>query len=341
MCCTSKGRQLAPPTYNQVATMKRTLHSTLAALLVACLPFGSVSAAPSRIVEGWYAHNATLIMLGAQDAIVGTVAKPSMLPWMFTLLPQLEKAQQFPSPRLNGEAVLALKPDITFVPKSSQIAAPLRRLGLTVKEEGFDSFRGMRESLNNTTEVIDTPLARSRNQAYQQALEEELSKPHAAAASPKVVHIESTAPLRVDGSHTIINEWIRAAGGINAASAVSGNKQPVAIEQLLAWQPDIIIVGGTAGDLRALQQNPLWQRLNAVQAGKVYRNPAGIFPWDRYGPELLLQIKWAKQIVQQGSVDTEQMVAAVTDFYQRFYGISLADNDARLMLEGRPPAQRR
>lgn len=318
--------------------MKRILCSLLAAALLGSLPVSSVSAAPARIVEGWYAHNATLVMLGAQDAIVGTVARPSMLPWMFTLVPQFEQAQQFPSPRLNGEAVLALKPDVTFVPQGSQIAAPLRRLGLTVKEEGFDSFSGMRESLNDTARVIDTPLAHSRNQAYQQALEEALRQPSEATSRPAVVHIESTAPLRVDGSHTIINEWIRAAGGKNAASAVTGNKQPVAMEQLLAWQPDIIIVGGTAGDMKALQQNPLWQQLKAVQAGKVYRNPAGIFPWDRYGPELLLQIKWAKQIVQRGNVDTARMVSAVTDFYQRFYGISLDREDAKLMLAGRPPA---
>lgn len=317
--------------------MKKSTLLVMVGAVVGSLATTQAFAAPSRIVEGWYAHNATLIMLGAQNKIVGTVAKPSMLPWMFKLFPELHKTVQFPSPRLNGEAVLALKPDVTFIPKGSQSAAPLRRLGLTVKEEGFDSFNGMRKSLNDTARVIDTPLALQRNQDYQHALAQTLTHTGNESQGPSVVHVESVSPLRVDGSHTIINEWIKAAGGHNGAIGVSGNKQPVSIEQLLEWQPDIIIVGGTAGSIQKLQNQPLWKALKAVKEGRVYRNPVGIFPWDRYGPELLLQLKWASDIIDDGKVDSEQMKHDIMAFYQRFYGISLNASEAGRILTAQPP----
>lgn len=87
------------------------------------------AAPPERIVEGWYAHNATLIMLGAQDRIVGTVARPAMLPWMFRLVPELAKAETLDPGNLNAEELLALHPDLVFVTNSGHSAEALTRAG--------------------------------------------------------------------------------------------------------------------------------------------------------------------------------------------------------------------
>ncbi|MFT9299086.1 MAG: ABC transporter substrate-binding protein, partial [Gluconobacter sp.] len=109
------------------------------------------------------------------------------------------------------------------------------------------------------------------------------------------------------------------------------------VEQVLSWNPDIIIVGANAGDPAQLASDGVWSQLAAVKAGRVYRNPAGIFPWDRYSPELLLQVDWARQIVQTGHVDEAGMIAKMQQFYRQFYGITLRTEDARRMLAALPP----
>ena len=315
-------------------TLSRLFGGLLSLSLMATTAY---AAPPTRIVEGWYAHNATLIMLGAQDHIVATVAKPSIMPWMFKLVPSLSKAQPLEPGNLNGEELLRLDPDLVFVTPSGHSADALAKVGLHAVPEGFDRFVGLLECVDGTATLLQTPLATKRAQAYRVAFLKAVSQAATNPQGPRVLHIESLKPLRVDGDQSIIDQWIRSAGGRNAAIGVHGNKQPVSIEQILSWNPDIIIVGANAGDPAQLANDGVWSQLAAVKAGRIYRNPAGIFPWDRYSPELLLQVDWARQIVQTGHVDKAGMITKMQDFYRQFYGITLRAADAKRMLAALPP----
>lgn len=66
-----------------------------------------------------------------------------------------------------------------------------------------------------------------------------------AAQRPSVLHIYSLNPLVVDGTNSIIDAWITAAGGRNAAQ-ISGNARPVSTEQVAQWNPDVIILASSA-----------------------------------------------------------------------------------------------
>ncbi|QEH96191.1 ABC transporter substrate-binding protein [Gluconobacter thailandicus] len=315
-------------------TLSRLFGGLLSLSLMATTAY---AAPPTRIVEGWYAHNATLIMLGAQDHIIATVAKPSIMPWMFRLVPSLSKAQPLEAGNLNGEELLRLDPDLVFVTASGHSADALSKVGLHVVPEGFDRFVGLLECVDGTATLLQTPLAAKRAQAYRVAFLKAVSQAATNPQGAKVLHVESLKPLRVDGDQSIIDQWILSAGGRNAAVGVHGNKQPVSMEQILTWNPDIIIIGANAGDPAQLASDGVWSQLAAVKAGRVYRNPSGIFPWDRYGPELLLQVDWARQIVQTGHVDEAEMITKMQDFYRQFYGITLRSEDAKRMLAALPP----
>jgi len=318
-------------------TLLRRFGSVLAlSVLIAAIGIAK-AAPPTRIAEGWYAHNAMLVMLGAQERIVATVARPSMLPWMFRLLPALGRAETLDPGALNAEELLKLHADLVFVTASGHAADPLSRAGLNVVEEGFDRFDGLLDCVDSTATLLQSPLATKRAQEYRTAFLKTVSGFQTNPNGPRVLHVESLHPLRVDGDSTIIDQWIRSAGGRNAADGVHGNKQPVSIEQVLAWNPDIIIVGAGAGDPSGLKGAPLWSQVSAVRNGKVYRNPAGLFPWDRYSPELMLQVTWARQLVQSGHVDADDMVKRIRQFYSEFYGISLSEADAGRMLAALPP----
>lgn len=305
----------------------------------------AVAARPKeRIADAWYAHNAVLMMLGAADRVVATVARPDALPWMFRVAPDLARAQHIDGATMNAETLLRAQADVVFATPADPAAAALRRAGLDVVPVGFTDFASMARCIDLTAATLGTPLARQRAQAYRAYLDAAIAEQDARvsrvpmAQRPRVLHVASVEPLRIDGTETIVDQWIRAAGGRNAAAGLKGNLQPVSIEQVVAWAPDVIVLAANAGQLETSRQAALWSSLDAVRRHRVYRNPAGVFPWDRYGPELALQLPWAAGIVSGKPLPDADLVRRTRDFYTRFFAYDLSPADARRMLAGLPPA---
>jgi len=73
------------------------------------------------------------------------------------------------------------------------------------------------------------------------------------------------------------------------------------LEQLLAWNTDVLILGGTVEQVERIRSDPRWQQMRAVSTRRVYLNPKGVVTWDRYGPEEVLQIQWAAADPASGS----------------------------------------
>ncbi|TPW34187.1 iron ABC transporter substrate-binding protein [Oecophyllibacter saccharovorans] len=294
-----------------------------------------------RIAEGWYAHTAFLLMLGAGPEIVATVATPREFPWMFHLFPALEQVRPLRAGQLEPETLLKLQSSLVFLPRAEAGLQPvLTREGMKTVTLGFQDFAGLLNCLKETEGLVATPLAAQRVQRYSQALQAALTAGgQPTAERPRVLHLPSLKPLQVDGAKTIISQWIEAGGGRNAAT-VTGNHRPVTAEQIVAWDPDILILGANAGSLESLRRDPVLGQLRAVRARRVFRNPSGVFLWDRYGPELLLQLFWARQVISRGRVDEADMTRRIMAFYREFYGVSLSPAEAARILAAQPPRSR-
>ncbi|CAX61894.1 Iron(III) dicitrate-binding protein [Erwinia billingiae Eb661] len=292
----------------------------------------------TRIADGWYAHHSLLMTLGAGDRIVATVNHAKDRPWMFKIQPSLNQALSVHGRSFESEALLTRKVDAVFVAAEDGDAAAYRQAGLPTLVMGFDDFPSMKRSLLTTAEVVGTEKARRRALAYNAYLDQHIAAIQAKTAAlpadqrPRVLHIESLHPLKVDGSHTLIDTWIKLAGGRNAAAEVSGNMKETSPENVLFWQPDIIIIGAGAGSIADSDYATLFSSLNAVKNHQVWQNPAGVFPWDRYGTEAALQIQWAAKLLHPALFPDLDMVKTTQDFYQRFFDYPLtADQAGRIL----------
>ena len=304
----------------------------------------SVPDNPQRIADSWYAHHVLLMTLGAGSRIIATVNHPSNMPWMFKVLPELNQATRINGTAFNVEALLADHVDLVFASTADRQSRAYEQVGLPVMRMGYTDLAGLQRSMLNTAQALggEAPFIRARS--YNQYLDEQITAIGNKVATipaeqrPRVLHIASVNPLKVDGSDTLIDEWIKIAGGRNAAVGLTGNLQSVSAEQLLAWQPDVLILAANAGDLDQAAQASLLQQLDAVKAGRVLRNPAGVFPWDRYGTEAALQIGWAaRQLHPQLFADVD-MIRKTMDFYRRFFDYALSSEQASQILKGLPPA---
>lgn len=296
-----------------------------------------------RIADAWYAHHSLLMTLGAGDRIVATVNHASDRPWMFKIQPSLHQALAVHGRTFNSEALLAAKVDAVFVPAQGADADAYRRAGLPTLVMRFDDFPSLQRSLLTTAEVVGTPQARQRALAYNAYLHQQIAAIQAKTAGlkesqrPRVLHIQSLHPLKVDGRNTLIDTWIRLAGGRNAAAEVDGNMKEISPESVLFWQPDIIIIGAGAGTLADSDYAALFASLRAVKQHQVWQNPAGVFPWDRYGTEAALQIQWAAKLLHPQRFPQLDMVKTTRDFYQRFFDYPLNADEAQRILQAKSP----
>ena len=130
----------------------------------------------------------------------------------------------------------------------------------------------------------------------------------------------------------MIGDWISLAGGNNAAHEVSGTHVTITPEQLLKWNPDVLIIQTPGGDLGlaansgqsvidALSKLPGWSDLKAVRSNRIYIDPQGMYPWDRFGPEEALQIQWTAKTLHPDRFKDIDMRAEARNFYKMFFQV--------------------
>jgi iron complex transport system substrate-binding protein len=310
----------------------------------------SVPSTVTRIADAWPAHNEVVQMLGAGDKIVATVLTPVSVPWLYTIDPALRRARTaFTSSTVNAEQLINSRPDVLFTDKSTSIAAQTRATAIPTVQLGFQTYPDLEKVVTTTADVLG-PAAQAQAKAYNSYLDTtlaEVSRVTAtipAGARPSVLHIYSLNPLVVDGTDSIVDAWITAAGGRNAAR-VSGNVRPVSQEQVAQWNPDVIILANSAfvatdtgaQTLAGLRADPFWSRLPSVRDNRAFLNPTGGWHWDRYGIEGALQIRWAAKTLHPREFAGVDLVAETRDFYARFLHYPLTVEQTRRMLAAQNP----
>lgn len=299
----------------------------------------------NRIADAWPAHNMVVYMLGYGDRIVATSLNKRMWPWFYKINPAMEKAVTTfaPSGDKSMEELIKAKPDIVFLTGMHANAEAIRNLGYTVIELSFSDFDGMRKCVLTTGDVLGEK-AKQKAVKYVEYLDSKINKIRQSLAGipesekPKVLHVTAMSPLTVSGRNMIMDTWIKLCGGINAAASIDMSKQ-VSPEQILLWNPDIIIYAGASTVIteQDVLSNPVLKNTKAGKTGRVYLNPKGLFSWDRYSVEEALQIQWAAQKFFPERFRGFDIVAETVSFYREFFGYPLTGREAEMIIKGIPP----
>lgn len=306
----------------------------------------TIPVTPQRVANLWHANNQVILTLGGAPKLSATTHYVTTIPWFRQVYPDITKV---PAPiaannDLNMEALLATKPDVVLVSSEKQAEA-VRQAGLTAVRVGFSDMNGLMQTVNLTAEVLGTQGAYERAQKYNAYMQknlkliEERLKDLPDSERPKVMHIGSgTKVQNVSGSGIVIDEWIKIAGGRNVAADQKGMKD-VSMEQITAYAPEVIIIGGDASakGVQTIKSDAAWKDVPAVKNDKVIRNPYGTFNWDRYSTEEALQILWAAKTLHPQKFTDVDMVKETQEFYSTFFGYSLSADDAQRILAGEAP----
>lgn len=108
----------------------------------------------------------------------------------------------------------------------------------------------------------------------------------------------------------------------NPSSRGSGNE--VDMEQLLVWNPDVILFG--PGEVyETVLEDPTWQDLTAMQTNHTAESPMGPYCWMGNPPsvQVLLGMLWMGKILYPEQADYD-LYEEVHDYYERFYHCNLS-----------------
>ena len=294
-----------------------------------------------RVADLWHANNQIVLLLGGADKLVATTTAIAANPWFAEVYPNIKNVPVL----TNGETIqveelLSQKPDAVLLSKKSMLTE-INQAGLKGVRVSFQDFDGLKKTVSITAEVLGDK-APEIAKSYIKELEgniqfvESRIKDVKEEKRPTVLHITSSADLlKIDGGKSMIGEWIRLAGGKSVLP------DQATMESIVEANPDVIIIGSSGNKSQAaiekIKSDPTWQSISAVKNNRIYANPTGTFPWDRYSAEEALQILWAAQLFHPEKFQDIDMVEKTQAFYKKYYGYALSKENAEQILKGLSP----
>jgi iron complex transport system substrate-binding protein len=123
--------------------------------------------------------------------------------------------------------------------------------------------------------------------------------------------------------------------GRNVAGGAPGGLANVSIEQVLLWNPDVIVTIDQEF-AAAVRNDPTWASVRAVRDNQVHLSPKMPFGWVDFPPGVnrLIGLWWLAKILYPERFP-EDLRMLTRDFYSRFYHVTPTGAQIDQVLEGR------
>ena len=284
----------------------------------------TIEGEPQRIVSGYYISSSACIALGLTDRLVGIEAKAKSRPIYAMAAPALiELPNVGTAKEFDLEGCIALEPDLVILPKKLKDAAEtLGGLGIPVLLVNPESHAQLVEMLRLIAAATGTQARAEALVAYYDAALADVARLTEGLDKPVVYMAGNSSYLSTAPKDMYQASLIEAAGGVNAAAGIEGDGwTAVSYEQLLAMQPDVIVMPAEASYTKdELLADAQLAALPAVQNGAVYAMPTGFEAWDSPVPSGILGVGWLLSALHADVAPFDAFQEKVQAFYREFYG---------------------
>ncbi|MDD4334280.1 MAG: ABC transporter substrate-binding protein [Desulfotomaculaceae bacterium] len=245
---------------------------------------------------------------------------------------------------VNVEELLNARPDLVFIRSETAAnegeAAKLQKTGIPYL---VVDYRNMKEQMD-IVEMIGQAIGKKEralqyNEYYQRCIDRVQERVQEIPPGERVrVYHSINEATRTDARDTLPADWTQAAGAINVSVNEElkflEDKYFAGLEQILLWDPDVIIVN-EAGVADYMMTNTQWSSLGAVKEHKVYQMPIGISRWGHPGSlETPLAILWTAKTLYPDLFSDIDMVAETKYFYREIFNYPISDQLVARVLSG-------
>ncbi|MFP4036184.1 MAG: ABC transporter substrate-binding protein [Desulfobacteraceae bacterium] len=260
-----------------------------------------VPARPERIVSLAPSITEILFALGLGEQVVGVTE--------FSYHPPeaAEKPKVGSFVRLNAERILELEPDLvigTIDGNKPGLVRLLEDAGVAVYAVNPRSIEGM---IRTVARVGDLCGIKARGKEVADGLEKRLQgvlTRVSGAERPRVFMQINIRPIISVNRDTLHHDVIRLAGGVNVTADYKASYPRLALEQVLALQPEVILIssmerGGAFEEARKAWFQ--WDNLPAVRNGRVHLVESDLV--DRPSPRVIQGLELVAELLHPGGGD--------------------------------------
>jgi len=295
-----------------------------------------------RVVTTYKPATDIVLALGGKDKLVGGsdgAQKDSLLMNLDENL--ASKLVQVGSKKngVNIEQIVALKPDVVILYPTKKSDDTMKKLTdqnikvIMINPETIDSLQS---DIIKVGEAIGEVENSKKLVAYYREKIEYVTKKLSNVKNKKRVYIAgANGILSTCSGDFYQHEMVETAGGIDVAAKLKGGWNDVSIEQLIAWNPDVIasVMYCPEGRPTQIMEKAELQTISAIKNKTVYQIPSNISSWDMQQPSSILAIMWMSKNLYPKEFNDLDIHLAANEFYSEFYGKSFDDLGGELLGE--------
>jgi iron complex transport system substrate-binding protein len=252
-------------------------------------------------------------------------------------------------PKVNGalniEELVRVKPDIVFVRENVALndskKEKFKKFNIPILVVEYNNIQEQKYAIKMIGDAIGAPeKAQSFNKYYDECISR-VSKITKNIPDNKRVRLYHSVnePVKTDSAGTLQADWTKIAGAINVSVDVKSKKKNrdlfVSIEEILLWNPDVIIANED-GVKDFILKDIQWKNIKAVKNKKVYQMPNGISRWGHPGSiETPLAILWTTKTLYPENSKSINLKLETYKFYKKFFNLKLTDKMVTKVLSGK------
>ncbi|MEV5412176.1 ABC transporter substrate-binding protein [Thermopolyspora sp. NPDC052614] len=282
--------------------------------------------------------NSFLFALGEGKLIVNGLppfARNPRWKYQYVFNPAIERQPQ--TQTADGapdiERILGLKPDVVLA-MSPDVIKPLDQVGVPAVVLKWQNAEDVKAVVGLLGKVLGQE---ERANAYAAYFDKALARVgDVVKAIPEsdrrtALYLDPEAMSR---PHVIAEWYIAQAGGLSVTrEETSQETLKLNIEQILAWNPEVIFVDSPAGRDHVLA-DPRFANVAAVKDKQVFSIPIAAHTWGNRTSEQPLTVMWVATKLYPKQFADFDLNAEVHDFYANIYRIDLDDSQVKEIVAG-------
>lgn len=238
----------------------------------------------------------------------------------------------------NVEELLSVNPDLVFqwAHLGADVVRPIEEAGLKVVTFKYGTEAYARQWLDIMGTILGKKDKSDALIAWRQEKQDAIAEKVAnipTSEKPRVAYfLRFLSSFRVAGKGTYNDFYINLTGGQNVGQDASGFVE-VNVEQIMAWDPEVILLNGFEGDLTVdnVYDNPMLAGVSAVKNRRVYKIPLGGYRWDPPNQESPLMWEWLSMVLHPKRFDWP-LREDIAEKYRFIYNYDLSEHQIDAIL---------
>lgn len=295
----------------------------------------TVPADPQSICDLCPFSGPMLVMFGCGERVTTSCNNAVRSRLLSEICPSMENAVVVKnSGAINAEEILAKNTDLILTNKGVYDAAAEREkldaMGIPYVVIDFETIDEQFAAVRVLGETLQQSEKAEQYISWFRSVLDRADAAAAGAPAPARLYHSVNEAVRTDYKGSYCAEWIAHTGAVNVALEsgtlnMEGGKAYTTLEQIYAWDPEIIICNEAQVDDYILSDEK-WVGLSAVQSGRVYQIPIGITRWGHPTSfETPLALLWLMRLLYPDTFDVD-LDAEIRAFYQTFFDYTLSDD---------------